>query len=383
VKKCSYLLVFGCVFTVLCNDFQDLPLDYVTARSVYNDKKSSNNYNTIARLIAGLEKCSDESYNDYAKSIASSWKKLQTDSLSLIPKWVDIHVSPYTKNSDTLFYPFGGPDISYAFAFFPNAQKYILVGLEPIGSFTKIEKSLKNQKAYNAIKTACSSYLKNGYFITSEMVTQLSNNDIRGGLNLILLQLAMLDYDILDIVEGGITSSGKFVDTNKGNVDCAKIICKKGKSEKTIYYIRLNLSNTNSRLENLLHFVSQFSFSTFIKSASYALHGRDFSDIRSFILKNTRYILQDDTGIPFAFFKSDWCIQAFGVYTHPTLSVFRLYKQPSLFEFFHSNPKISIPYKIGYGYNQCRPNLLGCVPKRPSSQIAESESEAFVGVPTF
>jgi len=35
--------------------------------------------------------------------------------------------------ADTMYYMFSGPDFLYAYTFFPNANTYILAGLEPVG----------------------------------------------------------------------------------------------------------------------------------------------------------------------------------------------------------------------------------------------------------
>ena len=50
---------------------------------------------------------------------------------------------------------------------------------------------------------------------------------------------------------------------------------------------------------------------TFIKSASYLMHYRSFTDIRNIILSKSLTIFQDDTGIPYKYFSdSDWNISS-------------------------------------------------------------------------
>ncbi len=324
--------------------------------------KEAIEYNEVALKIAGLGQDEYPEYKQYAEQISTNWNKLWETSLSEIPQWSEKHISAYTSQSDTVFYPFGGPDISYALAFFAKATRYILIGLEPLGNFPKIREELKNPQIYPAIQTACTSYLQKGYFITSEMCTQLSNNNVYGGLNLILLQLARLDYKILSVISGGIDETGIFVLSNKGNIDCIKIICEKNNEKKDIYYMRMDLSNSNSKFKNLREFTNSFNFVTLVKSASYAMHDRNFSKIRQLILDNSKCILQDDTGIPFYFFKENWKCKAFGNYTVPTLKVFHSYYQRSLSNFFQTSEHINIPFKIGYGFRAGRPNLLLATP---------------------
>ncbi len=328
------------------------------------ENSDSKIYNNIAKLIAGLSNVDSPDYKQYALGIDRAWNNLLDSSLNKIPSWTKNYISKNIASYNTVFYPFGGPDVSYALTFFPDANQYILVGLEPLGDFEKIKECLNYPKVYAALKEASTSYLEKGYFITSEMCTQLANNDIRGGLNLILLQLAHLNYDIVAITNGGIDENGSFVLSNKGNIDCIQIICKKDGFIKNIYYIRTDLENSNKKFDNLTNFVKNSNFITFIKSASYAMHNRSFSKIRSFILENSEYILQDDTGIPFYFFRLDWNCRAFGVYSEPTLPIFHSYKQQSLKKFFDESEYIEIPFKIGYGFRQGRPNLLLATPMR-------------------
>lgn len=329
-------------------------------------KKETNRFDLVAKKIAGKYTENNEHNEDhvlYSRSIEQSWNKLYNESLSKIPEWTDRYITPFVSCFDTVFYPFGGPDIAYAFSFFPKATRFILVGLEPLGNFDKMEKSLSNLKTYDSIKTAFRTYLKKGYFITSEMISHLSNTNIRGGLNLVLLGISRMGYSVIRVRSCGIDADGKIVDSGVGNTDCLEIVCEKDNKKKYVYYIRTDLSNSNPRLYNLMQFVYQFEFVTFIKSASYALHDRTLSRIRSFILRETNCILQDDTGIPFNFFRQNWDIRIFGKYSKPTLPVFRTYKQNSLEDYYNKHSAKAITFPIGYGYIQRNPNLIFAISK--------------------
>jgi hypothetical protein len=115
-----------------------------------------------------------------------------------------------------------------------------------------------------------------------------------------------------------------------------------------------------------------------VKSASYALHDPTLSNLKKFILDNSQFVLQDDTGVPFADFDKKWNKFAFGTYTEPTLTIFKGYKQHSLVEFFKHSEKVKIPFKMGYGYNQCRPNLVLAIPNKSAegADIIDSTEDA-------
>ena len=57
---------------------------------------------------------------------------------------------------------------------------------------------------------------------------------------------------------------------------------------------------------------------TYIKSASYLLHYRPSRNIRSLILAKSRFVLEDDTGIPLRFFPPEtWQARLYGEYIKP------------------------------------------------------------------
>lgn len=334
-----------------------------------------NRYNVAAQKLAGEYPIERKSYDleKHSRLMRYSWNKLYSDSLSHIPAWTEKYLNKYSKESDTLFYPFGGPDVSYALSFFPNVKRYILVGLEPLGNFNQVEKRLSDPEFYQSVQTAFASFFRMGYFITSEMISQLSNKSIRGGLNLILPSLQKLGFTVVSVRNCAISPNGEIIDPVRGTIDCVKIVCEKNSQTKEIYYVRANLDNRNDKLESLFKLVRQSKFSTLIKSSSYALHNKNFSKIRGFILNETDCILQDDTGIPFNFFRLHWDIHIFGTYTKPTLKVFQSYKQNSLNEYYSTHKAEPIPFLIGYGYRKRTPNLILAVskPSRMQEQMKQ------------
>jgi hypothetical protein len=334
----------------------------------------ANNYDEVAKRLAGLY--IDPHNSDqlkYAKFINEKWEELSDASLSRIPCWRAVHMDPrMPENATVLFYPFGGPDILYARFFFPRMDVYILVGLEPIGTFANIEKNMGNTSTLTALKRALSSYFKKGYFITSEMMTQLSNQNARGALYPILIGLVRNGCTVNLVEDLSIDPEGREVVRQKGMLDCVKIVftSAEGGFPKNVYYIRADLTNSNKKLPHLMNFVKRAPFATLIKSASYVLHDRVASGIRNFVLENSLAILQDDTGIPFSYFGQNWQMYPFGTYTEPPLRIFKNYRQKGLSEFFSSRNFIEIPFKIGYGFNQGRPNLIfAIIPKRAKEQF--------------
>jgi hypothetical protein len=98
---------------------------------------------------------------------------------------------------------------------------------------------------------------------------------------------------------------------------------------------------------------------SYLKAASYLLPLSSFSETRSFLLRTSELILQDDSGIPFRDFSSgEWVIQLYGSYADP-LPVFKLGRDPLLDAAYRSGDYAGpLPFGTGYHVNAASANLL-------------------------
>ena len=303
---------------------------------------SINQYDAVAKLIAGLHMPEDfadkNAFETYRDHLNSEWSNLGNKSLFMVKKWAEAYVHPLISKTSMVFYPFGGPDVAYVSKFFPNATDYVLVGLERIGDFQTIQQKIKDPLYLENLKDAFATYLDRGFFITSEMMSKTSQGTSTAGgtLCFMLIQLARLGYDIISVEDVSINEKGEIVQRAPNMINGVKIACRERSSDrqKNFYYFRADMDNKTPRLDNLKNFVGKFVFTTFLKSASYALADKNLSGMKSFILDNSLAILQDDSGVPFASFDKKWDKYAFGVYTKPILKIFSYCMQPDLAEFF-------------------------------------------------
>ena len=103
-------------------------------------------------------------------------------------------------------------------------------------------------------------------------------------------------------------------------------------SVQTLYYVQANVADdalkSNPAILNGRGASAQGN--VYLKAASYLLHESYFSRIRSFLLNQAASILQDDSGIPFRFFRDGgWRCWFFGTYSG-TLDIFAKYYQSDL-----------------------------------------------------
>jgi hypothetical protein len=84
--------------------------------------------------------------------------------------------------------------------------------------------------------------------------------------------------------------------------------------ERTLYYFSTDLSNSGVRASGFLKFCSTLApGNSLLKSASYLLHSGNFTTVRDFILANSATIIQDDSGVPLAYYNPrKWRFFPFG-----------------------------------------------------------------------
>ena len=90
-------------------------------------------------------------------------------------------------------------------------------------------------------------------------------------------------------------------------------------AEKTLYYFSTDLSNSGVRVAGFLKFCATLApGNSLLKSASYLLHSGNFTTVRDFILANSATIIQDDSGVPLAYYDpKKWRFFPFGRYRGP------------------------------------------------------------------
>jgi len=127
--------------------------------------------------------------------------------------------------------------------------------------------------------------------------------------------------------------------------------------EKTLYYFSTDLSNSGVRSSGFLKFCAALApGNSLIKSASYLLHSGNFTTVRDFLLANSATIIQDDSGIPLAYYSPrKWRFFPFGRYAGP-IGEFPGRYQESYAELFRRAQPMD--FGIGYRWRTNDSNLL-------------------------
>ena len=178
--------------------------------------------------------------------------------------------------------------------------------------------------ALHNVERSLGSILSFSFFITKQMKTDLSAGQISGTLPVLYVFLARSGKTIRDVSAIALDDKGAayFGNENPGPnaVRGARIIFAGSDGvEKTLYYFSTDLSNSGVKVTGFLKFCAALApGNSLIKSASYLLHSGNFTTVRDFILANSATIIQDDSGVPLAYYDpKKWRLFPFGRYAGP------------------------------------------------------------------
>jgi hypothetical protein len=334
-----------------------------------------------ARFLAGMQPSvnsplmpltNDPAWQRHARFFDDAFSQLDQRQLSKVRAWSDLNLAA---PKSTMFYMFSGPDFLYANAFYSKASTYVLSALEPPGSVPDLSRLPRGAVAaalYN-VEHSLSSVLSFSFFITKQMKVDLHAGQIGGTLPILYVFLARSGKTIRSVTPAALDATGALHLGNEdagGNPTRGIRITFVGDDgvEKTLYYFSTDLSNSGVKSSGFLQFCATLApGNSLIKSASYLLHSGNFSTVRNFILANSATIIQDDSGIPLAYYSTkQWRFFPFGRYAGPIEKFPRMYQERYAELFRRAQP---VDFGIGYRWRTFETNLLLSVRLNPDEPL--------------
>lgn len=302
----------------------------------------------------------DESWQQHARFFDRAFGELDRSQLSKARAWAKTHLRV---NRPTMYYMFSGPDFLYADAFFPEATTYVMAGLEPVGQIPDLQKIPRGSlgPSLRTLSSSMHTVLSFSFFKTHNMRTELSSGRLSGTIPILYVFLARSGKTVKEVSLINLDADGNERPEAPGAKSAAhgvKILFAGADGrERTLYYFSTNLANDGVPTSGFLKFCEKLGpADSLLKSASYLMHSGGFTKIRDFLIANSASILEDDSGIPLAYFDAKkWQLRPFGRYITP-LGIFPNTYQPRLQELFRT----ATPIDFGYGYRWRRneSNLL-------------------------
>jgi hypothetical protein len=327
--------------------------------------------------LASLQK--SRAYEAHVRELARLSQRYDRNYFSKMQAWSSSELAPRIPMRVPVYYFFGGPDAVSVLALFPDAPVYVLGGLESVGSIAPPNALTADEVAQGLdnLRRSAEVILSFGHFITKDMKAELDRTAFRGVLPLIYTFIALAGGEVVStqyitVTSGGLSASSQ---VSRGGLPGVRIeFRRRGRGDiQTLYYVQANVADEALRSNGaLLKWTGTFGAgNVYLKAASYLLHETYFSRIRSFLLNYAISVLQDDSGIPFRFFRDgNWRLWLFGTYSG-TLDIFAKYYQSDLQAAFAvPGAAASLPFGTGYKWRLGESNLLLAVKQSTPSQEA-------------
>ena len=334
--------------------------------------------NDYALFLAGMQPMnakniptklvSNSFFKKYSSEMDSNFLKIDENRLSKMRDWAKTELKQEQDAPLTLFYPFSGPDILHALAFYPNAKQYVMIAMERPGDMPNIQKMDSAASAYylNSVYQSLQDIFEKSYFITHKMMNDLQKVRVNGVTPLLVVFLERTGHSVVAIHKNHLNDNGTITalaaDSLPTHVnDFIEIFFRTQGSDtlRKITYFRANLGDQtfeklpslkeNKALQKYLNGLPEFYM--YAKSASYLMNYGTFSAIRGICLSKSKSILQDDTGIGFKYFdKAAWKIKLYGHYVTPVRDFKGVY-DASLAAAYSTDSTAVKPLNFSLGYH--------------------------------
>lgn len=361
--------------------------------------------NSIARMMAGLpplqpahyELAQTDVWKAHSTAMQAAWQKVSAGRVAAMTSWRDAAISPTCPVGKTLIYPFSGPDFFNAWWLFPDCETFVMFGLEHLGDAPAIESMNKRQFArlLADVRAATSDFIDRNYFITENMARQLHTAQLRGVVPLVMISMANSGLDILRIVplklppevaaQGTKAVSPRSGRSLRPQLRGVSIEFRTPGSSvvRRMQYFSADVTDEGlTRYPELLTYLRSFgAATTFIKSASYLLHAKEFAQIRDTLLDISGFLVQDDSGLPYSLLAArGWQMRLHGRYDVPIPPFERAY-QASLATAYSEQRPEALPFTFGYQYHDSRDERSNVMVGRgPSREGLAGANEGGKGV---
>jgi hypothetical protein len=335
-----------------------------------------------ARFLAGkgAPYAKADSYKDYAEQMKTGWARFAQPNLAEMRTWWKAYAP---SKATTVFYPFSGPDIANALALFPDADTYLLFGLEPPGAIPDPRSMTPDalNDGLNSVRISLDTLFEANFFVTKGMERKLGRTPFNGITGLLMLFLSLSDCTVTSARKIAVGPESTLV---AGTADDDEIktqgapharvpgveitFTRAGGKPQTVRYFMLNIEDvalTRTSPNFLPYLKSAGRLTTVIKSASYLMHKDGarqqpptFDQIRSFVLAQSDFVVQDDSGVPLKYFARErWKLGFHGAYEAP-IPMFSNQLQKDLKLEMSKNSTGKLPFSYGYNRKRGESNLI-------------------------
>lgn len=317
--------------------------------------------NATARILAGLPLEEGDTlyaltqtndWKQHAQTMDKMWAKCKV-TLDKVEAIRDNDLTDIVDRATNVFYSFSGPDFNFMTVFFPMAETYYMLALEPTGKVIAPEGL--TGKVYKQMQKTLQVLLGSSFFITKDMAVDMHTKEIDGTIPVFMALMARMGYEIVSVDYQDLTDEGDWMDVKEESPFIKIRFFREGERplEQSLYYLSTNIATTkfDPRVQAMIDKIDPETTASFVKSCSYCLHEEKYSQIRQDILDHCFALIQDDTGITYnTLLENGWKVTLYGKYTDPLAVFGKSVYQKSLDDVYKKGEGIR-PLGFRFGYN--------------------------------
>jgi len=278
--------------------------------------------------VAGKKKPAQPQFNQGRVA----WNSYEKQIGKPLRKWTSEEIAHPA--GGTVFYPFSGPDFVTVAQMFPEAERYVMVAIQPAGEV--VDTRAMSPMAALAFKSKFNlEWMKFGYlgfFRTLDLNENTASTKARLTSTPVMMAFASaLGFHVESVVPlrfNPDTADFDPVDaSNQKAWTSVRIGLVKNERKVTLDYIAMDLSDgfLKSHAPELSWIKKSAGNPTLLKAASHLLPKPYFSACRAAIVDSAPLLIQDETGLEYADLKKMGTVRLYGRFS----GVFRLFNQNS------------------------------------------------------
>jgi len=320
----------------------------------------------MARIVAGLqadpagfEPEARAMFPAFAHDVTAQWTSYREKIGMPMANWACTDID--SKEGETIFYPFSGPDLSSVNQLYPLAGRYIMVAMQRAGLPPALDKQPPRElkRILQAYRNRWRFFARTGFYRTNDLEDFASRHEVTVSVTSQLMAFAArLGYEVESVEPVQISADGK--DLVRVSEDPAlasswnsvRLTVVKNGRRVLIDYIRMDLSDgVIVKHPANKAFIDQVSRNrTLVKAASHLLQMSYFQVLRNDILKNAPSVIQDETGIEYAALAREFKTRLYGKFVKPH-TLFQTSMQTSL-ALAYQNVHDAKPLTFRLGYDK-------------------------------
>ncbi|MEI8401201.1 MAG: hypothetical protein WCG12_10385 [Alcaligenaceae bacterium] len=337
----------------------ELPRNPAAGTPVAAIKDTAASLRTAAILLAGQQPVTglppsiaqSPRWATFAKEVTENWTRYSQKIADPMSQWA---LAELSVASDTVFYPFSGPDFVTVHQLFPEAKRYVMMAMQnaerPLDLANLAPELI--DPSLGVLTSAWKHFGENGFYVTEYLEKYLYSTRANIGASTFIVSfLTLQGFEIERVVPIQVTADGSLQELAPDTPRWRSVRIQASKQGRPVVidYLKIDLSNPGLQAapENLTLISTLTKNPVLFKAASHLPQNVGFSVIANQVLENSSLIVQDETGLSYSTLIRAHQVALFGKFVVAHHS-FQSYHVDLAKAFAQRDDTKPLPFRFGY-----------------------------------